>query len=255
MTPDTTDSAPAEKKMRLQKFLARAGVASRRGAEDLIAQGRVTVNDSVVTEMGVKVDPDSDVVKVDGVRASHLGSDITLALNKPIGYVTTMSDPQGRPTVSELIPGDEHPSLFPVGRLDLNTSGLLLFTTDGELGNALLHPRNEVVKRYRVEVDGKLSEDVVEPLRRGIVLDDGACAPATVSVDSVGSTSTATISITEGRKRQVRRMFSSIGHPVLELHRDRFGSVSLEDLPSGTYRLLDPSEIEQLRTVAHGSED
>lgn len=251
ITNDETSMSDAA--MRLQKFLARAGIASRRGAEELISQGRVSVNGSTVTEMGVKVDPDTDVVEVDGVRASHLGSDVTIMLNKPIGYVTTMSDPQGRPTVSELVPIDEHPSLFPVGRLDLNTSGLLLFTSDGELGNALLHPGSEVAKRYRVVVDGVLTDDELEPLRRGVVLDDGPCAPAVVSVDAAGETSRATIRITEGRKRQVRRMFSSIGHPVIDLHRDRFGSVDLGDLPSGAYRRLTEREAAELRELAYGN--
>ena len=248
------DTPGHETTMRLQKFLARAGIASRRGAEEMISQGRVAVNGAIVTEMGIKVDPEADVVEVDGVRASHLGSDVTIMLNKPIGYVTTMSDPQGRPTVSELVPIAEHPSLFPVGRLDLNTSGLLLFTTDGELGNALLHPGSEVAKRYRVLVDGRLTDSELAPLRTGGVLDDGPCAPAIVSVDEAGRASRATIQITEGRKRQVRRMFSSIGHPVIDLHRDRFASIDLGDLPLGEYRRLTDREVAELRNLAHGIE-
>lgn len=251
MPADQTHTDGTDTSMRLQKFLARAGIASRRGAEDLIAAGRVTVNGAVVTEMGVKIDPHLDIIEVDGTRATHQGSDITIMLHKPIGFVTTMSDPQGRPTVSELVPITEYPSLFPVGRLDLNTSGLLLFTTDGELGNALLHPGSGVVKRYRVTVDGALTEADVRPLREGIVLDDGPCAPAEVHIGSSGDTSDATISIKEGRKRQVRRMFSSIGHPVITLHRDRFGTVELGALPSGSYRLLSTDEVDTLRSQAY----
>ena len=158
--------------MRLQRFLARAGVASRRGSEALMTAGRVTVNGVVATELGTKVDTDVDIVEVDGVRVRWSDEPVYLMLNKPAGYLTTMSDPQGRPCVAELVPVAEHPGLFPVGRLDFDTTGLLLFTTDGDLGHALLHPSHHVKKTYIALVDGAMHDDELAPLRRGIVLDD-----------------------------------------------------------------------------------
>lgn len=238
--------------MRLQKFLARAGVASRRGSEDLIEAGRVSVNGVVVTEMGVKVTPGVDVIEVDGTPVTLLEQCVYIMLHKPLGYVTTMNDPQGRRTVAKLVPIGTYPSLFPVGRLDLDTSGLLLFTTDGELGHRLLHPRRKVTKRYRVEVDGYLLDREVRILREGITLDDGPCAPADVTIESAGKTSFATCVITEGRKRQVRRMFGAISHPVLKLHRDAFGEVELGDLPVGEWRTLTADEVTSLKEDAFG---
>ena len=170
--------------MRLQKFLARAGVASRRHAEELIAAGRVTVNGARVTEMGVKVDPAADMVAVDGAPVALPEENATFLLHKPAGYVTTMSDPQGRPTVAALM-ADEllaHPGLFPVGRLDTDTTGLLLFTDDGQLGHGLLHPRRHVEKTYLALVEGTLDKDDVRRLRQGVLLDDGPTLPAGVRV-------------------------------------------------------------------------
>ena len=164
--------------MRLQKFLARAGAASRRGSENLMTAGRVTVNGQVITELGSKVDPLVDEVAVDGVPVHLAQGPVTIMLHKPAGYVTTMSDPQGRPTVAELVPTDRFPGLFPIGRLDFDTTGLLLFSTDGELGNGLLHPRHHVEKRYLALVNGKPTPEQLERLERGIQLDDGMTAPA-----------------------------------------------------------------------------
>ena len=164
--------------MRLQKFLARAGVASRRHAEDLITAGRVTV-DGVVAELGVSVDPDACEVRVDGgVPIRLVPEHTTIMLHKPAGYVTTMDDPQGRATVADLVPTDRFPGVFPVGRLDRDTTGLLLFTTDGELGNALLHPRRHVEKRYIALVEGSPDARALERLRRGVRLSDGMTLPA-----------------------------------------------------------------------------
>ena len=157
--------------MRLQKFLARAGAASRRGSENLMTAGRVTVNGQVVTELGSKVDPLVDQVAVDGVPVRLEGGPVTIMLHKPAGYVTTMSDPQGRPTVAELVPTDRFPGLFPIGRLDFDTTGLLLFSTDGELGNGLLHPRHHVEKRYLALVNGKPTPEQLGQLEQGIQLD------------------------------------------------------------------------------------
>ncbi|MBI5231724.1 MAG: rRNA pseudouridine synthase [Coriobacteriales bacterium] len=235
--------------MRLQKFLARAGVASRRGSEDLMTAGRVTVNGAVVTELGAKVDPAVDEVRVDGMSVTLADEPVYLALNKPPGVVTTMDDPHGRPTVAGLVPTSEHPGLFPVGRLDQDTTGLLLFTTDGELGHRLLHPRHKVPKTYQVTVDGRLTEPELDRLREGIQLDDGPTAPAKAVLVSAGPTSKATITIREGRKRQVRRMFSAIGHPVLSLHRVSFGPVEIDALEEGSVRPLTAEEVRDLRNA------
>jgi 23S rRNA pseudouridine2605 synthase len=236
--------------MRLQKFLARAGVASRRGSEDLMTAGRVTVNGVVVSELGAKVDPRCDAVTVDGREVHLTDGSVYLALNKPAGYVTTMSDPHGRRTVAELVPGSEYPGLFPIGRLDLDTTGLLLFTTDGELGFRLLHPKFHVAKTYRVLCDGGPTPDRLNALRNGVTLDDGQTAPAEVRSVRLGSTSEVVITIREGRKRQIRRMFSAVGHPVIELHRLSFGPIDIASLAPGVFRELAPEEVAALRRSA-----
>lgn len=234
--------------MRLQKFLARAGAASRRGSEDLMTAGRVQVNGRVVTELGAKVDPATDRVEVDGVEVSVADEPVYLALHKPAGTVTTMNDPQGRPTVAGLVPVSRHPGLFPVGRLDYDTTGLLLFTTDGELAHRLLHPRHKVEKTYLALVDGSPDACDVRSLGSGIQLDDGMTAPAKVrTVERRHGRSLMEISITEGRKRQVKRMFSAMSHPVLELHRTSFGPILLGQLPEGEWRALSAEEIAALR--------
>ena len=237
--------------MRLQKFLARAGVASRRGSEDLMTAGRVSVNGVVVTELGSKVDPKVDVVCVDGREVSLADGAVYLMLNKPAGYLTTMSDPHGRPCVASLVPTKRYPGLFPVGRLDMDTTGLLLFTTDGDMGQRLLHPKHHVSKTYRAHVDGIPSEEQLGELREGIVLDDGPCQPADVVLEKKRTDGTAdlAICIREGRKRQVKRMCSAIHHPVLELHRDQFGPLKLRDLEVGTWRVLTQEEIAALKNV------
>jgi len=247
------DSAPAAGDgrpvpMRLQKFLARAGVASRRGSEDLMTAGRVTVNGAVETGLGVKIDPAVDIVCVDGREVRMATGPVYLALNKPAGVVTTMSDPEGRPTVAALVPSEEFPGLFPVGRLDFDTTGLLLFTTDGELSHRLLHPKWKVPKTYVAVVDGHPGQIARKQLATGVQLDDGMTAPAEVRVlERRTDNALMEITIREGRKRQVRRMFSAIHHPVTELHRLRFGPVELGLLASGTYRTLTEDEVSALR--------
>ncbi|HIY84449.1 MAG TPA: rRNA pseudouridine synthase [Candidatus Rubneribacter avistercoris] len=270
--------------MRLQKFLARAGAASRRGSENLMTAGRVTVNGRVVTELGSKVDPLVDEVAVDGAVVRLADGPVTLMLHKPAGYVTTMSDPQGRPTVAELVPVAAHPGLFPVGRLDADTTGLLLFSTDGELGNGLLHPKRHVAKRYLACVEGCPTEGELDRLRRGIMLDDGPAQPADVRVLDGGEARTAgrvlavppavpprssreyadvlrgrasarsyvRICLREGRKRQVKRMLGAIGHPVVALHRDSFGPLALGELPRGEWRELSAEEVAALHAAAAG---
>lgn len=237
--------------MRLQRYLARAGVASRRASEALITAGRVKVNGTTVSELGAKADA-GDIVEVDGERVMLPPDDFTIMLNKPVGYVTTMSDSHGRPTVAELIPLEDHPSLFPVGRLDMDTSGLLLFTTDGELGNALLHPRFHVDKRYIARVKGRVGQAELDELRRGVRLDDGMTAPAKARVlresgpERTGG-SVVELTIHEGRNRQVRRMLAAVGHEVSQLHRESFAGLSLGGLESGCWRELSAGELSKLR--------
>ncbi len=237
--------------MRLQRFLARAGVASRRGSEDLMTAGRVTVNGSVVRELGSKVDPAVDRVRVDGREVSLAMGPAYHMLNKPSGYVTTMSDPQGRPTVAELLPPDAPAGLFPVGRLDRDVTGLLLLTTDGDLAHRLLHPSHHVWKTYRAEVEGEPSSSDLAALESGVVLEDGAAAPAKVSVVwSEGARAEVEIAIREGRKRQVKRMLSHVGHPVRVLRRVGFGPLELGDLRQGDSRPLSDAEVAALRGAA-----
>lgn len=248
--------------MRLQRFLARAGAASRRGSEDLMTAGRVRVNGEVACELGTKVDPARDVVTVDGVRVQLGTVPVYLMLNKPAGYLTTMRDPQGRPCVASLVPTDRYPGLFPVGRLDKDTTGLLLFTTDGDLAQDLLHPSKHVSKTYVALVDGKMHDRELNPLRRGIVLDDGPCQPAccrilddaeaaAVAPDGIPAGTTAVeVIIREGRKNQVKRMLGKIRHPVLRLHRNRFGSLPLTGVAEGSWRLLTDDEARALKTRA-----
>ncbi|NTW27961.1 MAG: rRNA pseudouridine synthase [Coriobacteriia bacterium] len=249
--PLTDEGANEERvvPMRLQKFLARAGVASRRGSEDFMTGGRVCVNGVVVTELGAKVDPSTDVVTLDGVPVSIADEAVYIALYKPAGVMTTMSDPQGRTTVTSFVPVREHPGLFPVGRLDFETTGLLLFTTDGELAHRVLHPRWHVEKVYRAEVDGRITAAELGRLREGVLLDDGMTAPAQVRALRVGATSYCEITISEGRKRQVRRMFSSVGHPVIELTRVSFGPITLDSLGKGKWRYLTAKEVAELKAA------
>lgn len=230
--------------IRLQKFLARCGVASRRGSENLMTAGRVKVNGQVVSELGSKVNPLEDTVEVDGVQVQWGQASVSIILNKPAGYLTTMADPQGRPCVAELVPVKDHPGLYPVGRLDKATRGLLLFSTDGELGHNLLHPSHHVEKTYLAWVDGVPSEEALARLRAGIKLEDGMTAPAHVSAEEVSSSGACLrISIHEGRKRQVRRMCAAIGHECLELQRISFGPLHLGSLPEGQWRELSPEEV------------
>lgn len=237
--------------MRVQRFLARAGVASRRGSEDLMTAGRVAVNGVVVREMGAKVDPAIDTVTVDGAEVWLGDSPAYFALNKPAGYVTTMSDPQGRPTVAELMPEGAPAGLFPVGRLDRDVTGLLLLTSDGDLGHRLLHPRHHVWKTYRAVVDGEPSAEDIAALTRGVELEDGMTAPARVTlVWSEGSRAEVELVVREGRKRQVKRMLSAVGHPVRTLRRIAFGPVQLGDLAEGASRALSESEIAGLLDAA-----
>ena len=237
----------SQESMRLQKYLARAGVASRRACEAIILAGRVSVNGAVVTELGTKVVPERDTVEVDGKVVLLGDSQVILMLNKPKGYLTSMSDPFSRACVSDLIPTDRYPGIFPVGRLDCNTTGLLLFTTDGELGNKLLHPREHVDKTYHALVAGHVSPDALRQLESGVVLEDGITSPAKAEVIKKTKKNTwLSLTIHEGRKRQVRRMCDAVGFPVKELQRVSFGPLSLGDLKQGSYRELTAVECREL---------
>jgi len=235
--------------VRLQKFLAEAGVGSRRGCEELISAGRVTV-DGRVAHLGESVDPDEQTVEFDGRPVLREHKEYWL-LNKPVGMVSTASDPQGRPTVVDSVPTSAR--VFPVGRLDLASSGLLVLTNDGELAAHLLHPRYHVDKEYQVLVEGTISGPTLRRLRSGVDLEDGPTQPAQVEVvciDTSGPgrpTSELTIVIREGRKRQVRRMLEAVGHSVLALHRSRFDGLRDSGLIPGQVRRLVPSEVEVLR--------
>ena len=230
---------------RLQKILARAGVASRRRCEELIRDGRVAVDGRVVTEMGCKVDPDCQHITFDGKPISS-EEKIYLLLNKPTGYVTTLSDPQGRPIVTDLLP-DIKKRVFPVGRLDLNSEGALLMTNDGQLTNYILHPRYGVKKTYEVTVEkAPLTRDI-KRLEQGILLDGTKTLPAEISFTSrkKGKIQLKVI-IHEGKKRQVRKMFSAIGHPVQRLKRTAYGRLTLSGLNTAEYRLLRKKDIKNI---------
>lgn len=250
--PESGAVGPGERvvPMRLQKFLARAGAASRRGSEDLMTAGRVTVNGIVVSELGSKVDPSVDEVAVDGVVVRLADGPSYFALNKPAGYVTTMKDPHGRPTVADLFPPDAPAGLFAVGRLDQDTEGLLLLTTDGELAHVLMHPRHHVTKTYLATVDGVPDRADLCRLRRGVALDDGMTAAAEARVvRRADGGAVVELAIREGRKRQVRRMLSAVGHPATRLERVSFGPIALEGLQRGKVRALTAEEITALRAA------
>ena len=265
--------------LRLQKYLARCGIASRRASEKLILEGRISVNDKVVTKMGTKLNPEIDVVKFDGKVIEPKIDDITIMLNKPAGYVSTMSDPQGRPCVADLVPVDEFPSLFPVGRLDRLTCGMLIFTTDGDLGQNLLHPKNEVEKNYEVVIDGVLTEnsDAYKNLVSGVQIQSGKTSPAKLEIlehfsfdkyleyeneffkncatkndasalpnekDLIDKKfSRLIITIHEGKNRQVRRMFETCGFNVLLLKRLSIGNLKLGSLDCGKWDKLNKEQI------------
>jgi 23S rRNA pseudouridine2605 synthase len=237
---------------RLQKIIAFAGIASRRAAEQLILEGRVRVNGKVVTELGTKADASIDHIKVDGKLINPQQPKVYLMLNKPLGYVTTMADPEGRPKVSDLLKGIRA-RVYPVGRLDYNTEGLLLLTNDGDFAHRVTHPSHELAKTYLVKVKGALEDRDVEMLEKGVFLQDGKTAPARVRrLRKEESNSWVEITIHEGRKRQVRRMIDHTGHSVIRLKRSRVGNLDLGDLPVGSYRHLTAEEVKALRDMVQG---
>jgi 23S rRNA pseudouridine2605 synthase len=229
---------------RLQKILARAGAGSRRKAEEMIQDGRVAVDGIVIREMGIKVDPAKQTITLDGRPVSLEEEKVYILLNKPRGYVTTLNDPQGRPVVTDLLKGVRF-RVFPVGRLDLDTEGALILTNDGSLAQKVQHPSFEVNKTYVARVAGRPSSHKLAELAEGIMLEGKKTYPALLKVLRPGSRSTVIqITIHEGRKRQVRKMFAAIGHRVHELKRIAYGGLQLGDLAQGKFRYLNSKEID-----------
>lgn len=233
--------------MRLQKFLASAGIASRRACEKLIEAGKVSVNGEVITQLGTTVDPLKDQVCYEGKAVKLVEEKVYLLLNKPPGYVTTAKDQFGRPTVLDLV-SEAGQRVFPVGRLDYNTSGLLILTNDGDLTLQLTHPRHEVYKTYVATVSGAISDEALKLLETGVVLEDFKTSPAKVKlIKREAQHSLVELSIREGKYRQVRRMMEAVGYPVESLQRIAIGRINLSGLREGSYRTLSPEEVDYLR--------
>jgi pseudouridine synthase len=232
---------------RLHKVIAASGLCSRRAAERLIAEGRVEVNGRRVVRPGTRVDPGKDAIRVDGRRLAAPAGSLYLALNKPRGYVTTLSDPEGRPTVADLLRG-VGPRVYPVGRLDYHSEGLLLVTNDGALARALAHPSSHVPKTYLAKVRGHLGPEALRRLSRGVPLGERPARAEAVRVVKAGDNNAwVEITVVEGRQHVVRRMFQAVGHPVLRLRRLAVGAIRLGRLAPGAWRPLTPREVEQLR--------
>jgi len=231
---------------RLQKIIAAAGIASRRAAETLILQGRVSVNGVVVTGLGTKADASRDDIRVDGKLISTDVDKVYLMLNKPRGYVTTLKDPEGRPTVAELLQGLEE-RVFPVGRLDYDSEGLLLLTNDGDFAQRIQHPRYGIPRTYRVKVRGQLARHARKDMEGGVELEDGFFKPDAVRVEKMNPKSSwVVLTIREGRNRVIRRLFDALGYPVARLIRVSLGGLPLGSLREGELRALKKGEIEGL---------
>ncbi|MDH3359320.1 MAG: rRNA pseudouridine synthase [Desulfobulbaceae bacterium] len=229
---------------RLQKIIARAGFSSRRGAEELIRQGKVAIDGKVVTEMGLQVDPALHRIECNGSLVTQEEKKVYILLNKPTGYLSTLSDPQGRPIVTDLIDGVPA-RVFPVGRLDFDTEGALILSNDGEFSQQVLHPSFEINKTYVAVVSGNPDRKKIAALENGIELEGRRTWPARIKVISASSRqSTLKIVIHEGRKRQVRKMFAAVGHRVLALERVAYGGLELGDLPRGRYRFLSRKDLD-----------
>lgn len=232
--------------VRLQKYLAQCGVASRRKAEELIGEGLISVDGEVVREMGVSVIPGVHLVTLAGKPVTTQKKKVSYLLNKPAGYVTTLADPQGRPIVTSLLKNIDV-RLFPVGRLDLDTEGALILTNDGELAQRIQHPSNETRKTYEALVKGFPGKEAISSLEKGIQLEGKLTSPAKLAILARQKTSCLVrITIHEGRKRQVKKMFGFIGHPVLHLKRIAYGRLTLGNLPVGGYRQLNPADLKKI---------
>lgn len=245
-TPPPLEPYPAQT-LRLNRILSLAGAASRRKADELIKAGRVTVNSKVVSEAGTKAVWGKDSIKLDGEELKSPSARIYVLLNKPFGYVTTMRDPEGRPVVSDLLKGIGE-RLYPVGRLDFDTLGLLILTNDGDLAHRLAHPRYRVPKTYKVTVEGSITDETLEKLREGVPLEDGFSGPSKVTpLQRSAGRSVIRMTITRGKSRLVRRMLEATGNRVIHLLRIGFGVLELGDLKVGKYRFLEVQEVEALR--------
>lgn len=237
--------------VRLNKYLSLAGVASRREADRWIVEGRVSVNNRVIDELGAKVDEERDIVQVDGRRIQAQTKPVYVLFNKPAGYLVTLKDPFDRPTIKRWLPASLG-RIFPVGRLDLDSEGLLLLTNDGELAYRLSHPRFGVKKVYVAKVRGAPDKDALRRLERGVYLEGEKTAPAKAALLAPGQKSSwLRLELQEGRKREVREMCRAVGHPVLGLRRIEFAGLSLMDLKPGQWRHLEPREVRRLKTLVN----
>lgn len=236
--------------IRLQKYLSQAGVASRRTSEELILQGLVKVNGKIVNILGSKVNSETDRIEVNGKMCSINHNKIYILLNKPKGILTTVKDPLGRPIIMDLLT-KVNERVFPVGRLDKETEGLLLLTNDGAVTYKLTHPKYEIVKTYIAHTKGIVSNESIKVLEKGILLEDGITAPAKVNIiKTVNNSTIIQIKIHEGRKRQIRRMCDTIGHPVINLIRTQMGLLSLKGLKTGEWRFLNQKEIDYIKEIS-----
>jgi len=233
--------------VRLNKYLAMCGVASRRKADELIQQGRVAVNDQVVTQLGVKINPEKDKVTVDGKIVKPEEKLVYIVLNKPKDCITTVKDEKGRRTVLDLVKVKQR--IFPVGRLDRNTTGVLLLTNDGELAYRLMHPKYKVEKAYKVAIDKPIKPEDIEKLKRGIMLDGRKTQSCDVYILPNSQNKELGITIREGRYRQIRRMFEKLGYKVLKLHRVSFGGITVSGMKRGEWRYLTEKEIKKLKRL------
>jgi pseudouridine synthase len=240
---------------RIQKILAKAGIASRREAERMVVEGRVSVNGKVVETFGFKADPSKDHIKVDGRKLAPFEPNVILLLNKPRGYLSTVKDPKGRPTVLDLLRNLKW-RVYPIGRLDFDAEGLLLLTNDGDLAHLLSHPRFSIPKTYWVKITGVPEEKKLVRLKRGVMLEDGQAKAVSLSlIRKREKNSWVRIVVTEGRNHLVKRMFSAIGHTVLKLKRIEYGPIQLGDLAFGQFRYLTPVEMEKVRQISSECRD
>lgn len=235
--------------IRLQKFLANSGICSRRAAEKLIIDGKISVNGIVVTELGTKVQPEKDIIEYNGKKVNVQEKRVYILLNKPIGYVTTVKEQFGRPTVMDLIK-DVGVNVVPVGRLDMYTSGAIILTNDGDFVYTVTHPKNEIEKTYNATVKGIFTNEDAKKIENGVKIEDYVSGKAKVKIlkiDETKNISRVQITIHEGKNREVRKMCESVGKSVISLHRTRIGNVNVKDLKLGTWRFLKEAEIDELK--------
>jgi len=243
-----TAKPPSRPLIRINRYLSMSGISSRRHAEELVLEGKVRVNAAVVTDLATKVDPERDRVFVNGKQVEHVPDHLYLVMNKPKDTITTLSDEKGRTTVMSLLHTRQR--VFPIGRLDRNTTGVLLFTNDGDFSNRLMHPRYEIPKSYQVTCDRVVRREHIEQLKKGVRLETGQTSPAQVYILPGGRGKELGVIIHEGKKRQVRKMFETLGYEVVKLDRVAYGPVTKEGLARGGTRSLTRSEVRQLRVMA-----